>query len=454
MEKFLKVMVLVAFCVLFGACGGGSGSGDNQDNTGGTNITSLSDIPDDLINPQAYDLTTQSLPASTSIAKAEDAPGEGFSRAGCETNQMKKDIIRNAIFPRMILCKMKAFEAAADESAEGEGEFNYWKMSPPRGHRAGPQGIEVDPRLAIKIDSDEFVFVMCNGTTKAMELLITTSDGGFEGHVIDIWGDDQRHKLEFSADGLPTDPDFENASFTQAFSEASEYFSGYGSASLDATPTYNVVHGFHSGELPGGGGVFSGATYAMFDANEGSAAYRMDSGHFPAETLQDAFDRCVADGHCPDQTVDDWLGEDSWLATECGLDGLTVDTRLCFSRDCAREADEDGNCSMDTGDTHIESFTIDNSDPENLLFAFAATSAYADDVAAAEIPSSSSAPTIAFTSTSADVDCAGSDSWPDVTFVREPDDTDCQAMEEEMNNWQPDNLCADEEAQQEAGGPR
>lgn len=449
----IKVFLpFVAALALIASCGGSSSSGDTGSGT--TPIDSLTDVPDAVLNPQVYDLTTQSASLAAPISKdlAKDQQAGGFSRAGCETDVLKKNIIRNAILPRMILCNIRALETAAGGAAAGSGTFNYWKMDPPEGEQ-GPSGVDsFDPRVAIKQDGTQFVFVLCNGATKSMELVIDTANNVYSGHVIDKWGDNFEGMLEFSADGLPPDS-FTLASFTQSFNEVSHDYTGYGSATLQATPDYNVVFGFQSG-LMADGGSFGGATYAKFNATEGTAKYRMDSGTYPGQTIAEAFGYCQSSGGCSAESAEDWIDPvNGWLVngSPCSLTIPDAQTKLCFSGDdCPTLADENGNCAIPTGSEHSESFTINNSNPLSLIFAVANSSVYSTDVAAATAPSSVTAPTIEFTSASAGVDCSVSESWSEIPFTSEPDMTACREMEEEMNNWHSGESCANQDAQNEA----
>lgn len=450
------LLPLFAILALIASCGGSSATTDEEGDSGGeiAAIDSLSDVPDSVMNPQAYDLTTQSAslsaPIGKSLAKADQVGG--FSRAGCETDTLKKNIIRNAVLPRMILCNIRAFETAAAGSAAGTGVFNYWKMDPPEGEQ-GPGGVDsFEPRVAIKMDGTQFTFVMCNGATKSMELFIDTADNVYSGHVIDKWGVGHEGKLEFSADGLPPDS-FTLAQFTQSFNEVSDYFTGFGSATLQATPDYNVVYGFNNGSMADGGS-FGGATYAKFDLDEGTAKYRMDSGSYPGQTVQDSFNSCKAQGYCTAESVDSWLNPATgWLVTApCSLTGLTAQSKLCFSGgDCPTAADGNGNCQISDANEHSESFTINTTDPLNLVFAVAGSSIYKDEVLAESAPSSSTAPTIEFTSASEGVDCSASGTWTELTFTSEPDMAACRAMEEELSNWQSGEMCANQESQNNAG---
>lgn len=459
MKKIKLVVPVVAMIALIASCGGGSSAPAPED--GGVSVSTLSDVPDEVLNPQAYDLTTQSASLSAipnnnrGVGIKAGEGGGGFSRAGCETDTLKKNIIRNAIQPRMILCYVRAFEAASGGVAAGSGEFNYWKMSPPEGSRGPSEAESFEPRVAIKKDGSEFTFVMCNEGEKTMELYIDTSGGIYDGHVIDKWGDNFQGKLEFAADGLPP-ASFTYATFTQSFVETSDYFSGYGSATLYAAPTYNIVSGFNSGTMPGEGGMFAGATYAKFDADDGTAKYRMDSGSFPGQTVTEAFAMCKASGGCLESgSAAEWVDpEAGWLVNgdPCSLGDITVDDVLCFMQeDCPTLAAVEGLCDIPTGEDYTESFTIDNSNPLSLAFTMADTSTYAVEVAAASAPNSDETPTIEFTAASSGVDCSASDTWTELSFTSEPDMTDCIAMEAELNNWQSGEICANREAQDNAG---
>lgn len=452
--KYAMLLGALAFALLAYGCGGGGTPAEEEN--GGTELNSLSDIPDNLLNPQEYDLTTRTTALAMVASKGFKAQGAegGFSRAGCETDRMKKNIMRNAVMPRMVLCYIQAFETAADMTAAGEGTFNYWKGDTAMAEQVeGPSEVaEFKPRMAIKKDGNTLTFVMCNDTTKSMELVIGEEGGIYSGHVIDIWSEGMKHSMEFEADGTPED--FTTASFTQSFIESGDW-NGFGSESLSAvnnseTDRYNVVQGFYnqSGDM-----TFAGAVYAMFDASQGTAKYRADEGSYPAQTITQIWQGCVnynGEENCG--TLENWLDPAmGWLNNPemCGGSGpFTENSYACFPQCaegeemcCPTLADEGGSCEMTPGQGDTQSFAIDNTDPLNLIFTVAASSAYAADVEAASPPDSSEEPVIEFTSASADVDCSGSDSWTDLEFTAPPDVTDCQAMEAEMNNWDTGDLC-------------
>jgi hypothetical protein len=442
---------LAVFAFMFISCGGSSGSATEEDDTELAGIESLNDIPDSVLDPREYDHTTSATLNTTSVR--EEAKAQ-FSRAGCETDRMKKNIIRNAIMPQMLLCYMKGMEVASGETAAGDGVFNYWRGDESIGEEAeGPGGVEqFKPRMAIKKDVDTLTFVMCNDTEKTMELVISTANNVYSGHVIDQWGEGFSGKLEFSADGTPDS--FTAASFTQYFVENNAMWQGFGSESLEATPDYNTVYGFYneSGEQE-----FAGAVYAMFDLDEGTAKYRSDSGTYGAQTLEEIYDDCESfNGDCGELEAD-WI--DGWLTTECELEGITAETPVCFGECvegeicCPAVVAADEGCTATSGE-YVESFTIDATNPLALAFAWAETSAYAETVTAQDPPDSSEEPTIEFTEASAEVDCSQSGTWASLTFVQEPDLTDCQAMEEEMNNWDTGELCEQQENSAGAGQPQ
>lgn len=455
MKKYLFFFCgLAVFAFMFASCGGSSGSVADEDETDLVGIESLNDIPDSVLDPREYDLTTSET--LNSLSAREGDTGR-FSRSGCETDRMKKNIIRNAIMPQMLLCYMKGMEEASGGTAAGDGVFNYWRGDDSIGQEAeGPEGVEqFKPRMAIKKEAEVLTFVMCNDTVKSMELVISTANNVYSGHVIDQWGDGFSGKLEFSADGTPDS--FTTASFTQYFVENSSLWQGFGSETLEATPTYNTVYGFYneSGEQE-----FAGGVYAMFDIDEGTAKYRSDSGSYTAQTLEEIFNDCETYNGgteaCGD-FEDDWLN--GWLVQECAMEGLTAGSEVCFGECiegeicCPTEAVGE-TCEIEGGDTHIESFAIDATDPLALVFTWAETSAYAETVEAQDPPDSSTEPTIEFTSASADVDCSQSESWPSLTFTQEPDLTECQAMEAEMNNWDTGELCEQLENSAGAGQPQ
>lgn len=449
MKKMLGIMLVGLMAVGLAACGGGGSAGGGGDD-GGDVITKLADVPDEVINPQDYDLTTKAVSADVAVHPKMPVLGGGFSRAGCETNNMKKNIIRNAMMPRMVICYMKGIEAAMGQTAAGNGEFNYWRGDEEMAqYIEGPSelGGNWDPRMAIKVEDNKLTFVMCNGTEKSMELYVDGSNGAFAGHAIDKWAEERASKLEFNADGTPED--FTTAIFSQSHIEPTQF----GSNTLEATPTSNVVHGFYNNS---GEWSFAGAVYAQFNEEEGSAKFRADAGSYPAPTIQQTYDQCSqmngGEGSCGDLETN-WLSPTGWLATNCSLNGLTAESQVCFQKEGCPEEAVEGMCSIETGEGNTESFTIDRTDPLNLLFTRAVSSVFLSAVTAAELEDSLTQPTIEFTEISADIDCSQSATWTVMEFSSAPDVADCVAMEAEMNNWRNDEqACAEQEAASE--GPQ
>ena len=448
--RLLGVMVIVTF--MLAGCGGG-GAGETAEEEF-AQIKSLSDIPENLLDPREYDLTTKSVSAALVVTKdimKAEAIGK-FSRAGCETNRMKKDLIRQAILPEMILCYMRGFERASGTQVAGDGRFNYLRGDDVMQQEVqGPSEVdEFRPRMAMKVDGNVFTLVMCNGLEKSMELVIMTVNNVYAGHAINSWGDGSNSKLEFSTDGPPTN--FTAAIFTQSVIEDSIWWKGFGSMTMEATPAYNVLYGYHNEESEFN---YAGSLYAKFDASQGTAKFRSDAGSYPAPTVQEAYDQCVmyeGEGNCGE--IDDWLNY--WLNSPppdgCGLE-LTADSCVCFKPDgqCPEEAVDD-RCSIVTGEVNAESFSIDRSDPLNLIFSVASTSVYAADVEAALLSDSSVQPAVEFTAHSSEVNCAESNSWPPLTLIKPPDVADCQAIEAEMNDWDSGKLCEELEAAANGGG--
>lgn len=449
--------MLAGMVLAIAACG--ASSSDPAAQSGNVSeINSISDVPTSVVDPSQYDVSTNTALSSASLTPMISSKAAGdpstFSRAGCETDRMKKNIVRNALLPKMILCMMGSFEDASGQTAAGDGVFNLWKGSDEMSDRGPPGVAEFKPRMAIKKSGSALTFVMCNDTTKSLELYIDTANGQYSGHVVNKWGDGFQNKLEFAADGVPLNADgtvgFTTASFTQYMVEDSSYWSGFGSETLLATPTYNTVYGFYNEE---GTNSYAGSVFARFDATQGSARFKQDSaGSYPAWNVQATFDNCElvsGAGTCGDLTTD-WLGASGWLATECdGLDGLAADDLICFSGECAPDTPccptrAAGNtCETVPGNDNTESFTITLTDSANhvLDFALAGTSDYLAAVTAATMPESSAAPTIDFTSASADVDCAGSAGWTPLVFTSMPNISECAAIEAEMSNWDVGDLC-------------
>lgn len=456
MKRILGILTMGFFFVGMVACGGSSGGGTTPN--GDTTIDGLSDVADDTIDPKEYDLTTSSVIGSSISAKGlsyKVAAAGSFSRAGCEANRIKKNIIRNAIMPRMVLCFVRSMEIASGVEAAGDGVFNYWKMvSGLEGE--GPPGIDdFSPRTAMKKVGSQFIFVMCNGGEKAMEFVLDTSNSQYNGHVIDIWGDGRSSMMRFAIDGTGPD-DFTTATFTQSFSENSASWTGFGSQTLEATPTYSTVYGYYNDQ---GIHDFAGAAFARFDAiqgiGQGTAKFRQDSASWPGQTVEEMVSSCVTFSgaeNCgtAEETLNYYLN--AAAPQGCAL-GATAESLLCFSPDSdCPTITESGSCEANARVGSVDSFTIDSTNPLSLIFADAASSIYEDVVTAAVLQDSSEEPTIEFTSASADVDCSISDSWTAPTFASPPDMAECQALGDEMNQWDTGQLCEQLEGQMNTAG--
>ncbi|MBI2342237.1 MAG: hypothetical protein HYU98_05845 [Deltaproteobacteria bacterium] len=451
MKILIKSAGFMTVGLLFlGGCGGGSTSSTASSDGTIAEINSISDVPTSVVDPSQYDLSTNtalqtSLSKSISKAAGDAAP---FSRAGCETDRMKKNIIRNALMPKLILCFMQKFEEAAGGDAAGDGVFNLWKGNDEISEQAGgPGGVDTfKPRMAIKKGSTDLTFVMCNDTTKVMEFYLDTAGGVYDGYVIDKWGEGFEGRLDFNADGLPDS--FTTATFTQTMVEASDFWNGFASQTLEATPNYDSVYGFYNEQ---GDNSYAGAVYARFDATQGTARYKQDStGSYPAWTVQATYDNCeiVSPGECGDLDID-WLSASGWLATQCNLSGLAAGDFICFSNECVENevccpslATSD-TCSSPAGLDTSESFTIALLDDAThaLQFGVTGTSDYAEAVAAATLQDSSTAPTIEFTSASDGIDCTESSSWDEIVFQQAPDTTECDAIQAELDDWDTGELC-------------
>lgn len=460
MKKVFVGLALAGLVFAVAGCGGSAGTPAVGGNVG--EINSISDVPTSVVDPSQYDISTNTALSSVSLNPAISPKAVGdlntFSRAGCETDRMKKNIIRNALLPKMLLCMMGAFEDASGQTAAGDGVFNLWKGSDEMSDRGPPGVAEFKPRFAIKKSGSALTFVMCNDTTKALELFIDTANNEYNGHVINKWGDGFQNQLDFMADGAPLNADgtvgFTTARFTQYMVENSSFWNGFGSETLEATPTYNKVYGFYNEQ---GTNSYAGSVHARFDAVQGTARYKQDSaGSYPAWNVQATFQNCElveGTGNCGNFETE-WLGASGWLAVECSLNGLAAGDLICFSGECVdgesccptRAVSE--TCETAAGSDHTESFAITLTDAENhvLDFALASTSIYADAVAAATMPVSSVAPTIEFTSVSADVDCSASASWTPLVFTGPPAIETCMAIENEMSDWDTGELCQTLEA--------
>lgn len=431
-------------------CGCGGESGGLADEPGNPSISKLSDIPDNLLDPKEYDLTTKAKAAVVSRTnKGFEYEGDvEYSRAGCEADRMKRNVIRNAILPETLVCYLEKIEQAMDVPFAGEGQFKFWNGEKALIGEHPATGEEFVVRIAAKRDGDRFTTLVCNGTTKMMEIAIGKANNMYTGHIIDVWRDDWKNKMDFETDGPPSN--FTTARFTQSFIENDPVWgSNFGSGTLEATPISNTVYGYYN---QGGVWSFSGSVYGKYDEYEGSAKYRVDDGaYYYAKTVQDYFNNCVqqrGESACGDLQTN-WL--DGWInapAPEgCAL-GLSSNSLICFAKDgqCPSLTDAEGKCAIVTGSSNVESFKIDSSNPYNVIYTLAGTSAYAADVEQAELPATTAEPIIEFTDEIAEVDCAESVTWTDIVLVSQPDFTECNEMELELDYWDTGDLCDQEEA--------
>lgn len=427
MKAKITMTLFSVMCVVLISCSGSSLTGttgtnntDNTNTTGVTAVNSVSDIPLSVVDPSAYDV---SLTSSSVNDLMFAMPGEvgGFSRSGCEADQARNRIIREAKFPKMILCYMKAMSTSLGLEP-GDGDYHYYNLGEIPG---GPDevGGTMDMKIAIKKSGTEFTMLMCESGVKTMEFVIDTGSA-YSGHVIDQWEfngyQDARH-LTFEADG---DPDnFTSATFSQTFSSAQW---GYGQETLEASPSSATVYGYFNDTYQGQN--FSGAQYAQFDATEGTAKYDV-SGTYPAMSVGEiaSFDS-------------EWY---NWLtmAQPDGL-GLTDNDFICCDENgCSQVASGEG-CTFSDSDT--ESYTISGSAPNQTFTVSASDSSYAAAVDAVTLPSTDTAPTISFSSTDFS-DCTAT-TWSDMTTPTEaPDVSECMAMEDEMDDYQDTNGCQEQE---------
>ena len=428
MKKFLFGMVLSLACFTLAACGGGSsgGAAGGTGDTGGVSgISSMSDIDEDIIDPSAYDIQAKSIASSISQLGIKAAPGEveGFSRAGCEALQMRNRIVREAGFPKMILCYMKQMATALGLEM-GVGDYNYYNLGEKPG---GPEdaGGSMSMKIAVKKVGDQVTMLMCESDYKVMEFVIDTSGGVYSGHMIDNWNFDgvsESRRLDFNADGPPED--FISAEFTQSF--VSDTW-GYGYESMIANATSTTVHGYHNDTYDGNN--FSGSVFTKFNADEGS-------GRFSVSGLYLGIPVTVGSGY---EAIDAETYE--FLVGEMGF---SEGDYICYGEEGPEAADSNNSCAFT--DSGIESFTIQPS--LNPSEAVAASSIFLEAVTAATLADVGSQPSIAFTNS--DFSSCGQDfptdgsgpSWTAIIGSGENMDVSaCVAMEEQFATYEDGNGC-------------
>lgn len=421
----LSVLTLVAslFFTLLSGCGGSSGVTSNQGGTGSVvGIESLSEIPLDVLDPAQYDI---SLKSGSNNLSAKVLPGElgGFSRAGCEANQTRNRIVREAKFPKMILCYMTKM---SDELGIelGDGDYNYYNLGEVPG---GPDKMDgsMEMKIAIKKVNNTITMLMCESDAKVMEFVITAdSDNGiYQGHIIDTWTFEseqgaisEARSLEFNTDGNSSN--FTNADFSQTF--VSDQW-GYGSESLIATPSSATVQGYHHDSFQGNN--FSGSAYAQFDASQGTTKYSA-TGTYPATQ--------VAEAANIDQGWYQYLIDSEW-----GL-GLTDNDYVCCDKDGCFQVEGESSCEFT--DSGTESFAIAGILP-NLTFTVIGSSDYVDTVNAVTLQNPNSVPSIEFSSTEF-TDCGTNAEWISISGTGlDVNVDDCMAIEEELTEFQDHDGC-------------
>lgn len=462
MNPFLrKILLGAALGIILGyvvgfltGCGGSSGTSSSSGNSS-SGIENIGDIPLDVIDPAQYDVSLTSASASLN---AKAMPGEigGFSRAGCEASQARNRIIREAKFPKMILCHMtKMAEGLGMEL--GDGDYNYYNLGEVPG---GPDemGGSMDMKIAVKKVEETITMLMCENDVKVMEFVITAdiANNIYEGHVVDRWVFEdgllgeitESRRLDFSTDG---DSDtFTNAEFSQVFS--SDRW-GYGAESLIATPEYSVVNGYHQDSYMGNN--FTGSAYARFSASEGTTKYYASGTYPPTQ---------VAEAAGIDQGWYEYLTDGEW-----GL-GLADDDFVCCDSEGCFQVDSSSSCEFT--DEGTESFEISGAAP-NQIFTVTDTSDFEDLVSDVVLQDPASRPAIEFALSPKDAsassigtggtlvslneiafsiaefsDCGENISWEPISGQGiDADISECLAIEEEINDFQNHDHCHELEEQ-------
>jgi hypothetical protein len=431
----LIVLLAVASIYTFVSCGGTGTATGNDDSGTVTEITTVGDIPLSVVDPSSYDASMASASFNALQTKEPEEDGKA-SRGGCEAGQQRDRIIREAKFPKMMLCYMQKMSETLGLEF-GDDKYNYYKIGKIDG---GPDetGGSMDMKVAVKKSDDTITMLMCENDVKVMEFQITAGET-YKGHIIDKWTFEEGDKIEnltkgmshtdkptsvtearhlkFDADGDPDD--FTKALFTQAYDSS---LWGFGSESLEATPDYSTVWGFFKDKYDGKN--FSGSSYARFDTTQGTAKYSV-SGEYPADKVGDI------------ASIDEaWY---TWLTGEKpnGL-GLADDDYICCDQEGCEQVEDTETCTFT--DKDMESFDIAGEPPIEAFTIRDSDSAYAEFITDATTPEIDSAPSIDFTSTDFS-DCSAT-TWSELTgSIEDVDVSECMAIEETISKFYNENSC-------------
>ncbi|MFH1652905.1 MAG: hypothetical protein ABIE74_02515 [Pseudomonadota bacterium] len=131
-NKMLFWLVLMVFGIGFTSCGGGSSSSSTDEAT--ASVKSLSSVPS--IDLSSYDNSTSASANVAVLNSVSKGLGENLtevgksSRAGCEANMHKKEMIRMSQMSQLERCYPEAMEGIGLITIP-EGSYAYYNIKPP-----------------------------------------------------------------------------------------------------------------------------------------------------------------------------------------------------------------------------------------------------------------------------------------------------------------------------------
>lgn len=419
MYHYILRLFLGLALVFTASCGGGGGggsSGGGSDDSGEASVESLASTP--TLDLSQYDGSTSSSSASVSsryLRYVEDSGGEGYrevgnpSRAGCEANMHKKEIIRHSQQAALERCYPEAMEEGGMITIPADA-FALFSITPPDMDEEGMQGFcddipadhleekercesgedeGVGESIKLRIgrfSGSELRVDVCFGDPGA-EILESegtyTADGDrYTATVINAheWsGEIERSKLDLTVDGISTVTDgIVELAADGTVTAVGDMDGSFGSgrmvfeASRAGDATVNKLTGAFNGTFDDfNSGVqveFSGRVHTVFGglSNVGSAQFSFTGG-MPAMEVEDMLPYNLADSEKADFLTS--------LGASLGIT-LKVDTLLCPNPDFDPEdpdadstvqpmilANADGSCPELTH-TGTESFSITNAESE------------------------------------------------------------------------------------------
>lgn len=419
MKRFSVVTLLaliLGICSVTISCGGSS-----NNTSSGLEIKAIAEIPLDLIDPSKYDLSLATTSPSFAIKSITPGKLGGFSRAGCEADQARNRILREALYSKMILCYIQELGSNLNMDF-GEDHYNYYNIGK---LPIGPKNLnnKINMKLALKKTASTTTIQMCESDTKVMEFSISTHDGLYSGEIVDIWPGEnsEKRRLVFSSDGIAN-----NFTFTNIEQSYSSKIWGYGTQFFDATPTSVTIQG-HYNDIYGGQNNI-GSTYAKFDFVEGTSKYNF-YGTYPA--------MMVAATSSQNMNWYNYLTN-----SEDGL-GLSDSSYICCNESGCNEVDIDTTCEFLKSHDRIESFQITGTSPD-FDFIVIDESSFYEDVYNEDLQIPEIEPLIAFQSSDF-IDCGSSltnSQWAETSgTINTRKLQSCTSIQNEIQKYQDKESC-------------